>query len=190
MRALVRRARFSNVTSKRRRLKSRSKHARTLGVSFIKMIDVEHERAEMRKKDFRMNETTGHSQKGAELFVRRGRGRAVTLIAVSPSDCDFEFAGTSEWIGGQWASAMGGASASASASLGVLAAAAAAVVLVAAGSLGGPSEVNTCDISEFRCPSKDGQGSICLPMDRWCNGKDDCDNRADEPRSCSSKSLI
>lgn len=49
------------------------------------------------------------------------------------------------------------------------------------------TEYNTCDISEFRCPSKDGQGSICLPMDRWCNGKDDCDNRVDEPRSCSSK---
>lgn len=54
-------------------------------------------------------------------------------------------------------------------------------------SLLGPSEVNTCDISEFRCPSKDGQGTLCLPMDRWCNGKDDCDNRVDEPRSCSSK---
>lgn len=50
-----------------------------------------------------------------------------------------------------------------------------------------PSEVNTCDISEFRCPSKDGQGTLCLPMDRWCNGKDDCDNRVDEPRSCSSE---
>ena len=50
------------------------------------------------------------------------------------------------------------------------------------------TELNTCDISEFRCPSKDGQGSLCLPMDRWCNGKDDCDNRVDEPRSCSSKS--
>lgn len=51
------------------------------------------------------------------------------------------------------------------------------------------TEFNTCDISEFRCPSKDGQGSICLPMDRWCNGKDDCDNRVDEPRSCSSEYL-
>ena len=50
-----------------------------------------------------------------------------------------------------------------------------------------PSEVNTCDISEFRCPSKDGQGTLCLPMDRWCNGKDDCDNRVDEPRSCTSE---
>lgn len=48
------------------------------------------------------------------------------------------------------------------------------------------TEFNQCDISEFRCPSKDGQGSLCLPMDRWCNGKDDCDNRVDEPRSCSS----
>jgi hypothetical protein len=50
-----------------------------------------------------------------------------------------------------------------------------------------PSEVNTCDISEFRCPSKDGQGTLCLPMDRWCNGKDECDNRVDEPRSCTSQ---
>jgi hypothetical protein len=53
-----------------------------------------------------------------------------------------------------------------------------------------PSEVNTCDISEFRCPSKDGQGTLCLPMDRWCNGKDECDNRVDEPRSCTSQYQI
>jgi hypothetical protein len=26
-----------------------------------------------------------------------------------------------------------------------------------------------------------------LPMDRWCNGKDECDNRVDEPRSCTSQ---
>lgn len=58
------------------------------------------------------------------------------------------------------------------------------------GSFPAPSEVNTCDISEFRCPSKDGQGTLCLPMDRWCNGKDDCDNRVDEPRSCSSEYLF
>lgn len=67
--------------------------------------------------------------------------------------------------------------------------AATVLVLATSGSITGPSEVNTCDISEFRCPSKDGQGTICLPMDRWCNGKDDCDNRADEPRSCSSKPI-
>ena len=71
------------------------------------------------------------------------------------------------------------------------------LLVMAAGAAGGaegalPSstELNTCDISEFRCPSKDGQGSLCLPMDRWCNGKDDCDNRVDEPRSCSSKFTI
>ncbi len=58
---------------------------------------------------------------------------------------------------------------------------------VATASFLAPSEVNTCDISEFRCPSKDGQGTLCLPMDRWCNGKDDCDNRVDEPRSCTSE---
>lgn len=43
-----------------------------------------------------------------------------------------------------------------------------------------------CDISEFRCAAKGAPGSLCLPMDRWCNGRDDCENRVDEPRSCSS----
>ena len=48
-----------------------------------------------------------------------------------------------------------------------------------------------CDISEFKCPAKDGkqQAHICIPMDRWCNGKDDCDNRHDEPRSCTCKTI-
>jgi hypothetical protein len=61
------------------------------------------------------------------------------------------------------------------------------LVVVVSSSFLAPSEVNTCDISEFRCPSKDGQGTLCLPMDRWCNGKDECDNRVDEPRSCTSQ---
>lgn len=62
---------------------------------------------------------------------------------------------------------------------------ASSAVSLASSSFLAPSEVNTCDISEFRCPSKDGQGTLCLPMDRWCNGKDECDNRVDEPRSCT-----
>ncbi|EFX72717.1 hypothetical protein DAPPUDRAFT_254140 [Daphnia pulex] len=61
-----------------------------------------------------------------------------------------------------------------------------ATALASSSSFLAPSEVNTCDISEFRCPSKDGQGTLCLPMDRWCNGKDECDNRVDEPRSCTN----
>lgn len=64
---------------------------------------------------------------------------------------------------------------------------ASSAVSLASSSFLAPSEVNTCDISEFRCPSKDGQGTLCLPMDRWCNGKDECDNRVDEPRSCTSQ---
>ena len=46
----------------------------------------------------------------------------------------------------------------------------------------------TCDMSEFHCISKNQ--SLCLPADRWCNGKEECDNRFDEPRSCSSKLCI
>ena len=65
-----------------------------------------------------------------------------------------------------------------------------ATALASSSSFLAPSEVNTCDISEFRCPSKDGQGTLCLPMDRWCNGKDECDNRVDEPRSCTSQYIL
>ena len=57
-------------------------------------------------------------------------------------------------------------------------------------SLALPSGGGTCDISEFRCSSKSQDGQLCLPMDRWCNGNVDCDNRVDEPRSCTSKRTL
>lgn len=42
---------------------------------------------------------------------------------------------------------------------------------------------SACKISEFACRG----GSLCLPLDKYCDGKDDCGDSSDEPKSCTGK---
>ncbi|XP_037949947.1 uncharacterized protein LOC119680967 [Teleopsis dalmanni] len=39
-----------------------------------------------------------------------------------------------------------------------------------------------CRVSEFPCK---GSRSICVPMDKYCDGRNDCEDGSDEPKHCS-----
>lgn len=40
---------------------------------------------------------------------------------------------------------------------------------------------DACKISEFACQG----GKICMPLDKYCDGKDDCGDASDEPKFCT-----
>ncbi|KAL9905570.1 uncharacterized protein ACN2A1_005348 isoform 2-T2 [Glossina fuscipes fuscipes] len=42
--------------------------------------------------------------------------------------------------------------------------------------------VITCRVSEFPCK---GSTTICVPLDKYCDGKADCEDGSDEPRHCT-----
>lgn len=46
--------------------------------------------------------------------------------------------------------------------------------------------VDACKISEFPC----GGGALCLPLDKYCDGRDDCGDASDEPKACTGKCYI
>ena len=41
-----------------------------------------------------------------------------------------------------------------------------------------------CKISEFPCRG----GALCLPLDKYCDGRDDCGDASDEPKYCTGNS--
>lgn len=41
----------------------------------------------------------------------------------------------------------------------------------------------TCSSSEFSCPNS----KLCVPLDRYCDGRDDCGDKSDEPKDCTGK---
>lgn len=41
-----------------------------------------------------------------------------------------------------------------------------------------------CRVSEFSCK---GNNNICIPLDKYCDGRVDCDDNSDEPKHCSGK---
>ena len=41
---------------------------------------------------------------------------------------------------------------------------------------------NNCRVSEFRCKTEK-----CIPINKFCNGIDDCSDKSDEPPYCSRK---
>lgn len=43
--------------------------------------------------------------------------------------------------------------------------------------------VEACKISEFPCAG----GALCLPLDKYCDGRDDCGDASDEPKACTGK---
>ena len=43
----------------------------------------------------------------------------------------------------------------------------------------------TCRDSEFPCK---GSNKVCVPLDKYCDGKSDCQDGSDEPKHCSGKS--
>ena len=43
-----------------------------------------------------------------------------------------------------------------------------------------------CKISEFPCRG----GAVCLPLDKYCDGRDDCGDASDEPKLCTGNSRI
>ena len=46
--------------------------------------------------------------------------------------------------------------------------------------------VQTCKISEFACRIP----TNCLPLDKYCDGKDDCGDGSDEPKFCTGMFLV
>ena len=42
---------------------------------------------------------------------------------------------------------------------------------------------NACRISEFSCRGS----TLCLPLDKYCDGRDDCGDASDEPKHCTGK---
>lgn len=43
--------------------------------------------------------------------------------------------------------------------------------------------VKSCKISEFPCKG----GTVCLPLDKFCDGKNDCGDFSDEPKFCTGE---
>lgn len=41
----------------------------------------------------------------------------------------------------------------------------------------------SCKISEYPCKG----GAFCVPLDKFCDGKDDCGDGSDEPKLCTGK---
>lgn len=44
---------------------------------------------------------------------------------------------------------------------------------------------HACKISEFPCRA----GALCLPLDKYCDGRDDCGDASDEPKYCTGNSI-
>lgn len=44
---------------------------------------------------------------------------------------------------------------------------------------------HACKISEFPCRG----GALCLPLDKYCDGRDDCGDASDEPKFCTGNSI-
>jgi Low-density lipoprotein receptor domain class A len=45
--------------------------------------------------------------------------------------------------------------------------------------------IRSCKISEFPCKGS----SLCLPLDKYCDGIDHCGDLSDEPKFCSGESM-
>jgi len=46
-----------------------------------------------------------------------------------------------------------------------------------------------CRVSEFSCKGSGSIGSICVPLDKYCDGRSDCADGSDEPKHCSGEYL-
>lgn len=44
---------------------------------------------------------------------------------------------------------------------------------------------HACKVSEFPCRG----GALCLPLDKYCDGRDDCGDASDEPKYCTGNSI-
>ncbi|XP_030374233.1 uncharacterized protein LOC115623825 [Scaptodrosophila lebanonensis] len=42
-----------------------------------------------------------------------------------------------------------------------------------------------CRVSEFACKGSLNSGNICVPLDKYCDGRSDCPDGSDEPKHCS-----
>ncbi|XP_039230702.1 uncharacterized protein LOC6539435 [Drosophila yakuba] len=42
-----------------------------------------------------------------------------------------------------------------------------------------------CRVSEFSCKGSGNSGTICVPLDKYCDGRSDCADGSDEPKHCS-----
>uniref|UniRef100_A0A6P4G2G5 Uncharacterized protein LOC108053533 n=1 Tax=Drosophila rhopaloa TaxID=1041015 RepID=A0A6P4G2G5_DRORH len=42
-----------------------------------------------------------------------------------------------------------------------------------------------CRVSEFSCKGSGNSGNICVPLDKYCDGRSDCADGSDEPKHCS-----
>lgn len=47
------------------------------------------------------------------------------------------------------------------------------------------SSSQACKISEFPCQG----GALCLPLDKYCDGRNDCGDASDEPKYCTGNSI-
>lgn len=47
-----------------------------------------------------------------------------------------------------------------------------------------------CRVSEFSCKGSGNSGNICVPLDKYCDGRSDCADGSDEPKHCSGESHI
>lgn len=44
-----------------------------------------------------------------------------------------------------------------------------------------------CRVSEFSCKGSGNSGTICVPLDKYCDGRSDCADGSDEPKHCSGE---
>lgn len=44
-----------------------------------------------------------------------------------------------------------------------------------------------CRVSEFSCKGSGNSGNICVPLDKYCDGRSDCADGSDEPKHCSGE---